>query len=172
MASKDVFFRGKCKFFKLLDKGDVEYQCWNTVLYLDAESYATFLELKKGNDTTDGIMNEAKLDDDGHYISLKRPWTRKYKGQDVGFTPPVVLDKNNMPWPSDKWVGHGSDVTIKCEYYTFKPPFKQKRGSAIRLVSARIEDYVPYEPKRDLTEHQVKATAGLEANAAKPTQYF
>lgn len=168
--SKDVFLRGKCKFFKLLGRGDMEYQCWGTVLYLTQESYATFLELRKGDETTDGIMNEIKLDDEGHYVNLRRPWTRKFKGTETMLAPPVVVNKDNMPWNSDTAIGNGSDVTVKCEYYTFKPPFKAKRGSAIRLISARVEELVPYEPQRDFTEFEAEQTKGLIDQ--KSIQYF
>lgn len=168
--NKEIYLRGKVKYFKLLGRGDMEYQCWSTVLYLTKESYATFLELKKGTETTEGIQNEIKMDDEGHYVNLRRVWTRKIRGNDVAQTPPVVIDKDGIPWNPDISVGQGSDATIKLELYTFKPPFKVKRGSAIRLVSARIESLVPYEPKKDLTEFEEEMTKGLIDQ--KSIQYF
>lgn len=171
MAGKttEVFLRGKAHFFKLLGRGDVKYESWSTGLYLDDEAYNTFLSLKKGNETTDGIMNDIKITEDGNLIQLRRRWTKEYQGKVTALTPPVVLDKNNMPWPTDKSVGNGSDIIIKCEHYTFKPPFKNKRGSALRLVSCRIEDLVPFERLRDFTEDQAKQVKGL---TDKPVQYF
>jgi len=47
MASKEVFFRGKVRWFKLLGQGDAQYKSWNTVLYLTPESYTQFLELRR-----------------------------------------------------------------------------------------------------------------------------
>lgn len=171
MANKEIFFRGKVKWFKLQNQGDSNYKCWSTVLYLTPESVNQFQELKKGTDTVEGLLNELKQDEDGHFITLKRPWFRKLRdGSEVGMQPPIILSKENLPWPTDKAIGNGSDVTIKCDYYTFKAPFKTKRGSAIRLVSARIEDLVPYEPKKDFTDKEAKVVGGLVDQ--KPPQYF
>lgn len=170
MASKEVYFRGKTHFCKLLNRGDEKYGAWSTGLYLDDASYALFLELKKGNETTDGIMNDAKIEEDGPLIQLKRPHVRKTKLAESMMTAPIVLDKHNLPWPQEKIIGNGSDVIVKCEYYTFKPPFKSKRGSAIRLISARVEDHVPYEMNRDLTPDDAKSIKGLVDQ--KPMQYF
>lgn len=172
MASKnkEVFLRGKSHYFMLLGRGDVKYSTWCTGLYLDEDSYNTFMDMKKDTDTTVGIMNEVKISEDGYLIQLKRPWSRTYKGETVAFTAPTVLDSKGIPWNSDRNVGNGSDITVKCEYYSFKPPFQKKRGSAIRLVSAMINDLVPYEPNRDLTEDQAAETKGLVAASQK--QYF
>lgn len=170
MPSKEVFFRGKAHFFKLLNKGDVTYQCWSTGLYLDDASFALFEDLRKGSEGVEGIKNEVRVTEDGNLVNLKRAWSKTYNGKEAGFTPPVVLDNKNHPWPSDRNVGNGSDIIVKCEYYTFKPPFKKDRGSAIRLVSARIEDLVPYEPHRDFTTDQIEAAKGFAES--KPVQYF
>lgn len=171
MASKEVYFRGKAHFFKLLGKGDLKYACWATGIYLDEASYNLYLELKKGKDGVKGIMNDVKITEDGYLINLKRPWTRQYQGKEVGFTAPVVIDNKNQPWPESRPIGNGSDITVKCEYYSFKPPFQKDKGSAIRLVSARIEDWIPYEPSRDFDEATKEATRGL-VDQAPPKQYF
>lgn len=171
MASKEVYFRGKAHYFKLLNKGDLKYACWSTGIYLDEPSYNLFLELKKGSEGTKGIMNDVKITEDGYLVTLKRNWTREYKGKEVGFTAPIVIDNKNQPWSHDKPIGNGSDITVKCEYYSFKPPFQKDKGSAIRLVSARIEDHIPFEPNRDFTADQAESLKGL-VDQKPPTQYF
>ena len=171
VSRRDVFLRGKCKYPKIQDRGDMSYQCWSTTLYLTPESYNQFVDLKAGSDGVEGIMNDIKKDEDGYYVTLRRPWARKYKGVEVAFSPPIILGPDNMPWPGEKALGSGSDLTCKCEYYTFKPQFKPKRGSAIRLVSVRVEDYVPFEGTRDFTsdeQQQVKGLTDMKPMIDKP----
>lgn len=176
--SRDVYFRGKAHFFKLMNNGDPKYECWSTGLYLDEPSYNLFLELKKGGENQKGIQNDVTITEEGHRVNLRRPWFKKYQGKDIHFTPPVVIGNDGVPWPPEKMIGNGSDITVKCEYYTFKPPFQKEKGSAIRLTSARIEDHVPYEPNRDLTADEMVASKGLienlpsKANTQQTPQYF
>jgi len=170
MANKTYYFSGKAKFGPRLIKPDLEYRCWNVVLYLDDKSLEQFRKLKDGADGIEGIMNELKQDEDGFYATFKRPMSRTYNGKEQAFTPPVVIGADNMPWQDHRLIGIGSDLTVKCEWYSFNKPFKKNtKGSAIRLVSARVDNLVEYTPQKDYSEEEVKMVKGLPE---QPKQYF
>jgi hypothetical protein len=165
MATKDVFLTGKCKWAKLTVPdakfGDPK---WSIVLYLNQPSYEQFMELKKA---PGGVKNVVKKDEDGYYVTLSRPTQRNYKGQIKAFIPPVVLDgrtkleDGSFP-PLTEYIGNGSDVTVKCEYYSYLMQATKTTEHAIRLVSVRVDNLVPYAPKRDDTPERAEASAGMD----------
>lgn len=164
-----VYLKGKAKYCKLLGRGDAEYRCWSTGLYLTPESYDTFMKMKENTDEVDGILNEVKKDDDGYYVNLRRPFAKVFQGKEKALDPVIVLDHNNLPWQSHILIGNGSDITCKVEHYTYKAPFSKKKGSAIRLLSARVDQLVPFEMDKDFTEDQQKQVKGL---AEQPRMTF
>lgn len=158
-----VYFRGKGKWIRIL-KPDVEYNCWNLSLYLDQPSIETFMQLKEPRGNEEGILNELKTDEGTGelYVVLRRPVTKEFKGKVTAFRPPIVVDKENKPWLPHIGIGNGSDLTVKVERYGYnKRMGKGGRGSAIRLVSVRVEELVPFEMKKDFTEEELKAVDGL-----------
>lgn len=170
MVTKYYYFSGKAKFGPRLTKPDLEYGCWSTVLYLDDKSLAQFRQLKETTDGVEGIQNELKQDEDGWYVNFRRPMEKNFQGKTQALTPPVVLDANNMPWQESALIGAGSDLTIKVSWYSFNKPFKKGvKGSAIRLESARVDNLVPYEMKKDFTDQEHKQVQGLPE---QPKQYF
>src|SRR6266700_176715 len=127
-----VFLTGKAKWFK--HQLPNKFGNWSHDIYLNDESLERVKELKQDKGKTEGIKNNIKHDEDGDYISLNRPQQKMMRGKVVGFTPPILLDRNDEVL-YDVAVGNGSDITTKLEYYTYKKPFGEQRGSAIRWAS-------------------------------------
>lgn len=165
MAKEVYYFQGKCKYPKLI-KPDLEYRCWSIQTMLTQKSYEDFMKLKEETDTRVGILNEVKKDDDGYWVNFKRAMSKTFKGKEQLFTPPIILAADGTPWPEGTMIGNGSDVTVKVEFYTFQPPFKKKRGSAIRMESVRVDHLVPYEIKKDFSEVQLQQVSGLAEQPA------
>lgn len=171
MAKKEYYFQGKSKYSKVL-MPDLEYQCWSQPLYLTQESYEQFMKLKEPTGEIAGIMNEVKKEEDGYFVNFRRPMTKTYQGKLQSFAPPVVVDKDGKPWEGRNLIGNGSDLTVKVEWYPFTSPFTKKKGSAIRLVSVRVDNLVPYEAKKDYSDIEVQAVKGLDTKPAVSQNYF
>src|SRR3990167_7095580 len=154
-----VYFQGKAKWARLINP-DLKFNCWSMVLYPTPESYAQILELKETKNNVAGILNVIKKDEDGYNITLKRPVNKPMRGKVVAFSPPEVLEADGKTPLRNALIGNGSDVTCKCEYYKYNTPIGGK-GTAIRLLSVRVDTLIPYEMKKDFTEDQLKAVEGL-----------
>ncbi len=146
--------------FDHVTQPDLEFNNWNIRVHLDEESLAKFEELKKPlEDGTEGILNESKMDDDGVYVTFKRPMSRKWNGVDTMLTPPVILDKDENAFEGR--IGSGSKVTVKCEVYKYNKPFKKGKGRAMRLLAVKVLDHVPY-TKSNFTESEEKQASGFK----------
>lgn len=167
--AKYYYFTGKSFMSRIL-KPDVEYNCWSQPLYLNPESYDLFMKLKEGTSECEGILNEVKQKEDGYLVNFRRPLVKKFKGQEQALTPPIILDKDGLPWQENCLIGNGSDITVKTEWYTYTLKYKKNmKGSAIRLVGARIDNLIPYEMNRDFSDEEKKMTEGLPE---QPKQLF
>lgn len=151
-----VYFSGKCSWANHLLVPDGEYNKWHVTLHFTPESLEKFRELK--------LRTHLKKDDDGYYAKLSRPTQKLIRGKMVAFAPPQIFDRDGKPFTGH--VGNGSDVTVKCEAYKYTPPGGKERLNAIRLESMRVDNLIPYEPKRDYTDEQAKAAAGLTEQPA------
>jgi hypothetical protein len=159
MAVEYIYLQGKAKWFK--SQTPNKFGDYSHDIYLTDESRTKLEELKKGKGNVEGIKNSLKQDEDGYYVSLRRPQSKTIRGKVVGFAPPEILDRNGLPL-HDILVGNGSDITTKVEYYTYKKPFGEGRGSAIRWASTRVDNLVPFVTQRDFDADQTKAVSGLE----------
>ena len=148
MAQKQVYLQGKSKWARLQSPDD--WGNWKLNLYLTPESKKTFEDLK--------VKNHLKRDDDGDFVAIKRPVQKMIKGKVMGLAPPVIVDKDGTP--TTEMIGNGSDVTVKCDYYSYKSP-QGEPGNAIRLAGVRIDNLVPYTPAKDYTEADKKAVGAL-----------
>lgn len=147
-----VYFQGKCSWANHLVVADTQFNKWHVTLHFTPESLEKFRSLK--------LKTHLKKDEDGYYAKLSRPTQKLIRGKMIAFNPPLIFDKENKPLVNTQ-IGNGSDVTIKCELYQYTPPGSKTRENAIRLESMRVDNLVPYEPKRDYTEEQAKAAEGL-----------
>ena len=160
-----IYLQGKSKWFK--HQAPNKFGNWSHDIYLTDESLAKVKELQEAKGKTDGIKNTLKKDEDGTYVSLSRPQSKTIRGKVVGFAPPEVLGTDNLPL-HDMLVGNGSDITTKVEYYTYKKPFGDGRGSAIRWASTRVDNLVPFKTQRDFDPDQESLTRGLNEAPGQP----
>lgn len=131
MATQYFYLSGKAKWAKLF-KPDEKYNNFQINLYLDKPSLELFDKL--------GLQLTKRKDDEGTYVTFRRPPNKLIKGELVNFGPPKVMDKDNNP--SDKLVGNGSEVTIKIGVYdTIK-------GKGHRLEAVRVENLVEFVPTK------------------------
>lgn len=149
-----VYLSGKTKWFRpnILNPWDK----WSHVLYLDNKSLECVRELQG-----DGVKNKLSKDDDGWFVNLSRPKEIKIRGRMQPLAPPEVLDKKGEKLDPSILVGNGSDVTTKMEVYPHRTP-NEGRAKAMRWMSTRIDNLVPYERERDQLESEERLTRGLE----------
>ncbi len=133
---------------------------WKMDLYLTPESYNKVMELKETVNGVTGVKNVVKKDDDGYYITLRRPTQKMMKGKVVGFAPPEVIDKNNIP-VRDVAIGNGSTLTAKVAVYQHGTPGGGK-ARAMRWESVRIDELIPFNGKEDFPEDRKEQVKGLE----------
>lgn len=111
---------------------------YSTAIRPDAGSLETVMDLQ-----AQGIRNTLKKDDEGYYVSFKRPHSRKMRGEDVVLGPPAIYEADGIT-PLKDLIGNGSKGTIKLEIYSYKAPGTDKQSKAARWHSATITDLVPY----------------------------
>lgn len=171
--SEFIFLKGKVKWFTHTRPDD--WGNWKTDFYPVPEALDVIRDLCTAQGGVNGIKNTLKKDEEGYYITFKRPQNKPMKGKLVAFTPPVVLDGTKPPladgtYPplaSDVMVGNGSDATIKIEVYTHGTP-GGGRAKAARWDSARIDNLIPYEGKKDFPPEVQAQLEGL-SEQSKPT---
>ena len=154
-----VYFKGKGSWFQHLFQLDEEYSKWHVTLHFTPESLEEFRALK--------LKTHLKKDDDGYFSKLSRPSRKVLRsGKEIVFTPPKIFDKDGMPMINGSLIGNGSDITVKCELYQYTAPGGKEKANAIRLESVRIDNLIPYEPKKDYTKEEAKAADGLTSQPA------
>lgn len=127
MASSYFYLSGKAKWAKLF-KPDDKYKNWQIQVYLDDES------MKVYDDS--GMTMQKKRDDDGVFVTFRRPEAKVIKDELVKFDPPAVVDGNGNKL--DQLVGNGSDVTVKVIVYD------TMKGKGHRLEAVKVNKLVPY----------------------------
>lgn len=132
MATSTVYLSGKAKWAHT-GKPD-KYDKYSVVLYPDTDSLEKIHELKK----TPAILNDLKKDEDGYNIKLSVPPNQNIAGKIVVHKIDV-LKPDGMPL-TEALIGNGSDITVKCEVYTYR----QGKGRAIRPKSIRVDNLVPF----------------------------
>jgi len=159
------YFQGKAHWAKL-NAPDYEFKNWNVKVYLTDDSYNKFMALKEDKGEVEGIMNTVRKEEDGYSVVFRRPMEKTWSGQVTRLAPPIVVDKDGVPYAGN--IGNGSDVTVKCEVYNYNKPFKKGKGTAIRLHAVKVDHLVPYETE-NLTEEEEEAGVGkgLEAQHAQ-----
>jgi hypothetical protein len=88
MAAKTYFeyFQGKAKWARTTTAD--QWGNWKITLYFaaDSESLKKFQELKEK-----GLRTELKKDDDGYFVTFRRPTQKLMRGKIVTFQPPEVI---------------------------------------------------------------------------------
>lgn len=162
MANKSdyVYIQGKVKWFR--PKVPNKWNKWSVQIHPNEKGLEIIRDLQ-----AQGAKNQLKKDDDGYYASFSRPVTKETStGRILSFKPVEVFDKDGNPFDGN--VGNDSDATLKLEVYTHATPGGGK-AKAIRWVSARIDNLVPFDKNRDLNEEEAAAAEGLDK---QPEQLF
>src|SRR6266436_5688770 len=158
--TENIYIQGKVSWLKARTIN--QWNKYSVTIHPKPEDLEKIRDLQ-----SEGLKNMLKKDDDGYFVSFNRPVSKEFKsGKIITYAPPEVFDKDGNPFDGN--VGNGSDATIKLEVYLHDTPGGGK-AKAARWISARIDNLVPYEPDRDLTEDQKAAAAGLKE---QPEQIF
>jgi hypothetical protein len=170
LAKTYKYLQGKVSWVKHL-KPDEKFGKWSVKFYPDPKSLEVIREMMTTSNGVTGIKNVLGKDDDGYHMSFSRAIRKEYKDKQGGvrvhnFEPPRVMKADGSPWPSSEAIGNGSDATIKLEYYTYPQPTGGK-GSAVRWEALRIDNAIPYDVRKDLTEEEFEKYGEL---AEQPKQ--
>jgi len=130
---------------------------WCATLHPTPKSLDRIQEMK-----ANGLKNDLKKDDDGYFMTFSRATSKEFRGKVQALHPPMVFERDGAT-PCTILIGNGSDGALKLEYYTYDHPLGGK-GCAARLYSVRVDNLVPYEPRRDADEDQEKFARGLEGS--------
>jgi hypothetical protein len=132
MPTQYLKFSGKCKWAKVR-KPDDKYDNFSIQLYMDDKSWETF--------EVAGLSLIPKEDEDGQYVTFRRPNKKLIKNDVVEFGPPEVVGAEGL-------IGNGSEVTLDVVVYdTIK-------GKGHRLNRVTVNNLVKYEhpsEKNDVT---------------------
>lgn len=166
-----VYLKGKLSWVRP-DKPD-QWGNYKATIHPDAESLEKVREL-----AAEGVKNIIKKDEDGYYVTYKRPTQKVYNGRVQGFAPVEILD-GNTPLPGggfsplrDMNVGNGSSGIMKLQVYSHKTPSGGK-AKAARLESIRIDNLVPFTSARDSFEpDQAQAMSGFDDKPPVTEQLF
>lgn len=127
MATKYVKFVGPAKWAKVY-KPDDKYNVYSINLYLDAKTKESYIK--------SGIQGKIKEDEDGEFVSFRRPASKIIKGDLVNLGPPKVLSKDKSEF--DEIIGNGSIVECDVSVYdTIK-------GKGHTLNAVRVIDHKEY----------------------------
>jgi hypothetical protein len=143
MASEMLYFAGKCKWAQVY-KPDDEYDNFKINVYLDKPS----MELFKNS----GLQLTPKEDEDGTYVTFRRPNYKQIKKELVHFGAPEVVDTAGEKLTDS--IGNGSDVVIKVVAYT------SVKGKGHRLEAVKVTNLIPYEGSGKM---EVTTPKGVEA---------
>jgi len=172
------YFKGKVKWFRP-NQLDAKYNKWTHVLYMDGPSVEKFRALQESTDDLAGIKNVLQKDEDGYFARFSRPGSVERQGKVQGLNPPEITDGSTVlpdgtnPPLRNVLVGNGSEVVTKVEVYTY--PLRGtngKRGRAMRWLSSRVDNLVPYEGRSDMTDREEKAIRGLSDQPPAQEYYF
>ena len=128
MATEYLYLRGKAKWAKLT-KPDEEYDNFSINVYLDEPSRALFTE--------SGLQLTPRSDDDGEFVTFRRPNYKQIKKDLVHFGAPSVIDDKGAPVTT--LLGNGSEVVVKVVVYD------SKKGKGHRLKAVQVTKLIPYE---------------------------
>jgi hypothetical protein len=170
MATEFLYLKGKVKWCR--PQQPDPWGNWKTEFYPIPEDLAKIKALKETSNGVTGIKNTIKKDEDGEYVSLRRPQSKLMRGKVTGFAPPEVLDGSvvlpdgSNPPLRDTPIGNGTDATVKISVYTHSTPGGGK-ARATRWEAIRVDNLVPYKGRDEFTEGEEKQIRGL-AESPKP----
>lgn len=160
--TEEVYLKGKLSWIKhIIPEVYLDKSYWKVTIHPDAESLDKVRNLQ-----AEGIKNHVKKDDDGWYVTFKRPTERKFSGRVEGMAPPKVIDKDSKP--IEVRIGNGSDGVLKLEVYQHKTP-NGGYAKAARFGALRIDNFLPFEAESDFSDVE---KAELKTLREEPEQLF
>lgn len=128
MASKYVFFLGKCQWAKL-DKPDEKYGYYGIDLFLDKDNLKKFKE--------SGLTLKIHKDDEGNeYVRFRREPDKLL--EDMPEKPKKLIFEDGKYAAFDQLIGNGSLVEVKVQVYD------SQKGKGHRLEAVAVHDLIPY----------------------------
>lgn len=135
MASKSFYFKGMLKWAKVHTPDDM-FDVYTLDLHLNDESKKLFKDSE--------LQLKVRESEDGEYIKLRRPVSKKINNEVVDIGPPTVMVFNEDTGEYEntkKLIGNGS--TGACKVRVYDTP----RGKGHELVAVFVDDLVEYETK-------------------------
>lgn len=130
MANKTIYLRGMINWAKV-QTPDEKYEVYTLDFYPDKDSWIIFKE--------SGLQLKVRESEDGEFIKVRRPVSKKSGKQLIEMGPPQVLLKEEDGFVDFKGlVGNGSTGVIKLRVYD------TDRGPGHELTSVAIEELVSY----------------------------
>ena len=158
--AEHIYIQGKISWFR--PKVPNKWNKWSVQIHPNDKGLDIIRDLQ-----AEGMKNQLKKDNDGYFTTFSRPVTKETRdGRILSFVPVEVFDKDGNLFDGN--VGNGSDATLKLEVYQHATPGGGK-AKAVRWVSARIDNLIPFESTRDLSEFEKEAAEGLDK---QPEQLF
>lgn len=152
--AESQYFSGKGKWVRVSSPDP--WGNYKIDLYPNAASLEKIKKLKD-----EGLKNQLRKDDDGYFITIRRPSSKLIRGKVIAFTPPQLLKPDGTPLTGIS-VGNGSDVTVKVDVYAFTSP-QGAKGKAIRLDAVRVDNLVPFDAKADFAADQKEQIGELQS---------
>lgn len=170
MATETYKFTGKAKWAKVYDPEEFRGASnWKINLYLND------LEVEKRKKA--GIQSKTYSDEDGTYVTFKRPQTKLIKGVLNEFSPPKIFDVNGNCIVDYKksadgtnfervgkpvLIGNGSVVEATVTVYD------TQMGKGQRLESIKIIDLIEYEGGSGFSDSITKSPPNTGAPSITP----
>jgi hypothetical protein len=158
-------FTGKASWAKVYEPEEFRGSTnWKINIYLDDA------ELEKRKKA--GIQSKVYEDEEGTYVTFKRPQTKLIKGQQQIFAGPKIVDKDGKAIVEYKkndagngfdrigdpvLIGNGSVVEVTVAVYP------TPMGNGQRLESVRIVDLIEYSPDGGNSDYADRIVVGAEA---------
>lgn len=151
MKTEYVYVQGKASWARLVKPEQwADGSQWKITLHPTTESLEVIRDLQ-----AQGLKNVIKKDDDGYFVTFRRPVSKARKnGGVIAYTQPEVIDKDGVPMDGSV-IGNGSDVVVKLEVYSHKTP-TGGNAKAARLHTVKVFDLVKYTPEKDDLPEQSK----------------
>lgn len=155
----NVYVKGKLSWVRP-DKPD-PWGNYKATIHLDQESLNIVKKL-----CDEGLKNRIGQDEDGYFVTFRRPTQKVIKGKVVAFSPIEVLDGTKeklpdgsyFPWKGEA-IGNGSDGVLKLQVYEHPTPSGGK-AKAARLEAIRIDHLVPFK-KEDFNSFESRQIGEL-----------
>jgi len=130
-------FKGTAKWAKLSTPDEYNDELsWKINLYMSPEEFKRF--------KATGIQLKVKEDEEGKFVTFRRPTEIERKGEIVALEKPTLYQgPAGAETLFEGEIGNGSQVTVKVEIYD------TKKGKGHRLIAVRVDELVEYQANHE-----------------------